>query len=99
MPDSSALYFQGTAQTPGGAGVPFGDGLRCAAGSILRLAPKSNSGGSSTYPQIGDLAVSVKGSLAAGATRHYQIWYRNAAAFCNPQTFNLTNAASVVWAP
>jgi hypothetical protein len=27
MPDSSALYFQGTAQQNGGLGTVFGDGL------------------------------------------------------------------------
>jgi hypothetical protein len=31
--------------------------------------------------------------------RSYQAWYRNAAAFCTPSTFNLTNGYSVTWAP
>ena len=32
-------------------------------------------------------------------TRTYQVWYRNAAAFCNAETFNLTNGVEVVWVP
>jgi hypothetical protein len=99
MPNSSTLYFQGTTQVAAGAGGVFGDGLRCAGGSVVRLGITSNVNGSSSYPGVGDPSVSVKGALTSGVTRTYQIWYRNSAAFCNPETFNLTNAASVVWAP
>jgi len=42
MTNSSALYFQGTTQMAGGAGIAFGDGLRCAGGSIVRLGTKTN---------------------------------------------------------
>jgi len=100
MPNSSALYFQGTSPAGGGAGLTFGDGLRCAAGSILRLGTKNNSGGTSSYPVGADLDVSVKGLVpAAGGTRYYQVWYRNAAMFCTSSTFNLSNGLSVTWVP
>jgi hypothetical protein len=97
MPNSSALYFQGTTQQNGGLGVAFGDGLRCAGGSILRLATKLNAGGGSQYPAGADLPISVRGNLVPGDTRHYQVWYRNAASFCTASTFNLTNGVSIVW--
>ncbi len=97
MPNSSALYFQGTAQQAGGAGAVFGDGLRCAAGSVIRLGTKTNSGGASSYPGGGDLSVSVRGAISPGDTRHYQVWYRNAAGFCTPSTFNLTNGYTLNW--
>jgi hypothetical protein len=99
MPNSSALYFQGTAQQGGGLGVAFGDGLRCAGGTIVRLGTKSNVGGASTYPTGGDPSVSVRGLVTAGNVRNYQVWYRNAAAFCTSSTFNLTNGVSVLWMP
>jgi hypothetical protein len=99
MPDSSALYFQGTTTLGGGNGVVFGVGLRCAGGSTVRLGTKTNSGGASQYPSGGNPSVHVKGSCVAGNTRTYQVWYRNAAAFCSPSTFNLTNGLSVVWFP
>jgi hypothetical protein len=95
MPNSSALYFQGTAQSA----THFGDGLRCAAGSIIRIGTKTNTAGASSYPGLGEAPVSVRGAVPAGAVRHYQVWYRNAAAFCTPSPFNLTNGISVTWTP
>jgi len=96
MPNSSCLYFQGTTQ----ASVSFGDGLRCASGVVIRLGTKTNMSGVSRYPAVGDLSVSVRGLVpAAGATRNYQAWYRNAAAFCTASTYNLTNGVSIAWQP
>jgi hypothetical protein len=95
MPNSNALYFQGTTQIA----AAFGDGLRCAGGTIIRLGTKLNTAGTSSYPVAGDLSVSVRGNVAAPGVRNYQAWYRNAAAFCTPSTFNLTNGYSVTWAP
>ena len=98
MANSSALYYQGTTQANVGAGSVFGDGLRCVAGSVIRLGTKVNVGGASIYPAAGDPQISVKGVIpVAGGTRTYQVWYRNAAAFCQPETFNLTNGLSVTW--
>jgi len=99
MPNSSALYFQGTAPAGSGLGLVFGDGLRCAGGSVIRLGTKFNVAGSSSYPGAGDQPVSVRGLNAPGDVRHYQIWYRNAAAFCTTDTFNLTNGLGLTWAP
>ena len=97
MPDSSALYFQGTFHLGGGAGTVFGDGLRCAGGSVVRLGTKTNVAGASQYPEPGDPPVSVRGLIPGPTTRDYQIWYRNAAAFCTPSTFNLSNGLRVTW--
>jgi len=95
MPNSNALFFQGSTQIAS----PFGDGLRCAGGSVVRLGTKSNVGGASQYPVAGDQSISVRGGALAGNTRYYQVWYRNAAVFCNAETFNLTNGYRLVWAP
>jgi len=97
MPSSTAVYIQGTTQLAGGAGVVFGDGLRCVGGSVIRLGTTVNVGGASRYPTPPQLPVSVRGVVPAGSTRHYQAWFRNAAAFCQLETFNLTSGASVVW--
>lgn len=98
MPNSSALYFQGTTVSGGGLGVPFGDGLRCAAGTVIRLRTLTNTSNSSSYPQSGDPSVSVKGLVTAPGSRVYQVWYRNAdPVFCTPSTFNLTNGGLVTW--
>ncbi|MEY2807152.1 MAG: hypothetical protein RIR65_1569 [Planctomycetota bacterium] len=97
MPNSSALYFQGTTQLSSGAGSVFGDGLRCAGGSVIRLGTRVNASGASQYPQSGDASVSVRGGVATPGTRTYQVWYRNAAAFCTSDTFNLTNGWQLTW--
>jgi hypothetical protein len=100
MTNASCLYFQGTTQLNSGLGTPFGDGLRCAGGANVRLATKLNSSGASQYPGAGDASVSVRGGVtSAGSVRTYQVWYRNAAAFCQPETFNLTSALRVLWVP
>jgi hypothetical protein len=83
-----------------GLGGIFGDGLRCAGGSVNRLRTKVNVFGSSSYPGPGDPPVSVRGFVPlGGGARTYQCWYRNAAAFCGISTFNLTNAVEVAWTP
>ncbi len=98
MPDGTCLYFQGTTHVNAGLGAPFGDGLRCVAGTVVRLGTKTNVGGASQYPGPGDLPVSVRGGIvAAGTARMYQVWYRNVAAFCTADTSNLTDALRVVW--
>ena len=98
MPNASALYFQGTTRQNGGAGNVFGDGLRCAGGTIVRLGDEEQ--------RERQLAVSARAATAdLGARRQsrspgmrtYQVWYRNAAAFCTPSTFNLTNGIEVAW--
>jgi hypothetical protein len=97
MPNSSALYFQGTATLSGGAGTVFGDGLRCVGGSVQRLGTRMNTAGASSHPAPGDAAISVATGVVPGDTRNFQIWFRNAAAFCSASTFNLTNGIALTW--
>ncbi len=98
MPNSPALYFQGTGTLNGGQGAAFGDGLRCASGAIVRLATRSNVLGASVYPSPGDPPVSVRGGVTSPGPRTYQVWYRNAdPLYCTPATFNLTNGLEVTW--
>ncbi len=99
MANSSALYFQGTTATNGGAGSVFGDGLRCAGGSTVRLGTRTNVLGLSQYPGASDPSISVRGADSPGDVRTYQCWYRNAASFCQVETFNLTNGIQTTWQP
>lgn len=99
MTNSFAIYFQGTTAEAGGAGTMLGDGLLCAGGTLVRLGSKLNSAGSSTYPEPGDASISVRGSIGVPGTRTYQIFYRNAAAFCLPASFNTSSALNVTWEP
>jgi hypothetical protein len=104
LPDTAtALYFQGDQQVSGGNGAAFGDGLRCAGGSVQRLLARFSVGGASQFGHAvpGDPAISVAGFVPAGTVsiRFYQAWYRNLAAFCSPQPYNLTNGLTVTWIP
>ena len=94
MPNSSALYFQGTSAS---IGIPFGDGLRCATGGFVRLATRTNTAGGSAYPTSGDASISVRGAVTAPGVRSYQVWYRNTATFCTTSAFNLSNGLQVLW--
>jgi hypothetical protein len=96
---TNVLFFQGTIQAGGGPGTPFGDGLRCVMGTVIRLHVETASGGVATYPHAGELPVSVAGSAPPNLSRLYQVWYRNAAAFCTTATFNLSQGLSVPWQP
>jgi hypothetical protein len=99
MPNSAALYFQGTTQVAGGLGAPFGDGLRCAGGTVIRLVTRINTANGSSYPDVLDPPISIRGAIpAGGGTRTYQVWYRNQSGPCG-SGHNLTNGVLVAWRP
>ncbi len=89
-----ALFFQGNAAS----NAPFRDGLRCVAGSQVRLGTQGHLSGTTSYPQGGDLPVSVKGMVTAPGARYYQAWYRNVLGPCGAGS-NLSNGVSVIWIP
>ena len=93
----SCIYLQGDANTQS----VFGDGVRCAGGTLLRLRTRSNVGGASFFPDSTDtITLSQRGGVTpgSGAVRYYQTYYRNAAAaFCPPETFNVTNGIRITW--
>jgi hypothetical protein len=86
--------------------VNYGDGLRCAAGTLKRLYVKNAVGGVVTAPQGGDPSISAQSAalgdpLAYGASRIYQIYYRdpNPSYCASPfgSTFNVSNAIAIAW--
>jgi hypothetical protein len=96
--NSSVLYFQGRNRFNGGVGAAFGDGLRCAGGQVTRLGTTTNSAaGASQYPSGAQPSVSVRGGVIMPGMRTYQAWYRNAASFCTPATFNTSNGWEIYW--
>ena len=99
LTNSAALYFQGTSDVNGGNGIPFGDGLLCIGGTIIRLGVKFAVLGTSRYPEMNDPPISVAGAVSFGTFRHYQAWYRDSIPFCTMATYNLTNALLVLWLP
>lgn len=93
----TTFFFQGSTLTNGGAGVVFGEGLRCVSGTVARLGPKTQSFSFAFYPEVGDTPISVRGKVAPGQTRHYQAWYRDSPGLCGPPAPNMSNAVTITW--
>ena len=96
VPQQPGLLFQGTTAVNGGAGAPFGDGLRCAGSGIVRLEVLSSdaAGVASSTVDLGSA-----GGVAAGDSRIYQLWYRDAVGSPCVAGFNTTNGARLSWVP
>jgi hypothetical protein len=87
------LFFQGHNAIAGGNGVPFGDGLRCAGGSVVRLGVEGidTSGDAALTGTVQDNG----GGGVPGESRTYQGWYRDPAGSPCGYTFNLSNGIEV----
>jgi hypothetical protein len=96
--NASCTFLQGTLTN---TGVVFGDGVRCTAGTLIRLGTKTSVGGQASYPGTGDLPIAAKGLVPpTGGMRAYQAWYRDSSTiFCTSTTFNISSGLIVNWAP
>ena len=101
---ATAIFLQGDATAS--AGIVFGDGIRCVAGSLRRIALEIGAGGAAQYPGPGEPSISARSAalgdpFGPGATRWYQTYYRDAnLAFCSAPTgnsWNVTNGLVVAW--
>ncbi len=105
-PNEPAILFYGESQVNGGAGLAFGDGLRCAGGSTVRFFPPifSDAAGVLIQP-LDNTAGFVSGAsipVISGATRHFQFWYRSPnGPFGNGglSGFNLSDGLAVTFLP
>lgn len=100
------IVLQGNANVAGG--TVFGDGVRCAGGTLKRLYTKSATAGTIVVPGPGDPSISARSAalgdtIAAGSVRNYQAYYRDPVlTFCdNPpgKAFNVGNGVRATWAP
>ncbi|MFN0006449.1 MAG: carboxypeptidase regulatory-like domain-containing protein [Planctomycetota bacterium] len=98
------IFLQGNLEIA--SGIVFGDGLRCAGGTLKRLATKTAVGGASSYPQVSELPIRQRSSqlgdvIPTGAMRFYLVYYRDGTpGFCPippGNTFNATNGAKLAW--
>ena len=94
-PNQFMVFFQGDNAVNGGAGNPFGDGLRCAGGNVVRLNAPTMSDAAGSADTTG-ITISVTGGVSSGDTRRYQGWYRDPGGPCG-SGFNLTNGYEVNW--
>jgi hypothetical protein len=98
-PTGPCIFLKGSADAP--AGIVFGDGLRCADGTLIRLRAVALSAGTASFPNSTEtVTLSTRGGtpVGSGLTGYYTIYYRNAAAaFCPPDTFNAANGYRITW--
>ncbi|MBI5362662.1 MAG: hypothetical protein HZA53_05750 [Planctomycetes bacterium] len=101
---AGTIVLQGTESVFGR--VPFGDGLLCLGGRLVRLFTRTASSGSVVVPAGGDPTLRDRSAqrgdaLIPGDVRYYQAYYRDVSAtFCpapSGGTFNVTNGVRVVW--
>jgi len=104
-PSALSIVLQGNA--PVAAGAVYGQGVRCAGGSLKRLFVKIASVGSITAPGAGDPSVSAQSAakgdtIQAGQSRWYLVYYRDPTVLggCpSTSTFNATQTGRVTWMP
>jgi hypothetical protein len=87
------VFFQGNNAINAGLGVPFGDGLRCAGGAARRLQIVNSDQNGATQTTVD---VALRGGVAAGDLRRYQLWYGDPGTPCGA-LFNLSNATEITW--
>jgi hypothetical protein len=95
---ASALPPFATGLVVAGDGVtraPFADGLRCAAGALVRL-PARQADGAGSFVEGPGVAGAL--ALAPGDLRTFQAWYRDPAGPCTSGA-NLSSAYEVVFGP
>lgn len=102
-PTSLSIFLQGNASI---VPVTYGDGLRCAGGTLKRLYTKTASAGEAFAPGPGDPSITARSAalgvpIPANGRRYYQVWYRDGTpGFCAPPTgdsFNVSSAVRILW--
>ena len=78
MPNQMGIFFYGTNQMGGGAGIPLGNGRLCVGGQTLRLMPPYLAAGNAASRAL-DLTnpPQASGQILAGSTWHFQAWFRD----------------------
>jgi hypothetical protein len=91
------IFYYGPNQVNGGAGVPFGEGMRCVGGQTVRL-PVVNTGPSGLPARnIDNTQAPHSQNLQPGSTWNFQFWFRDPLG--GPAGWNLTDALSITFCP
>ena len=91
------MFLQSTLQN---GGAFNGDGRYCLSGTSVRLGVQLAPAGTASIPGPGAPPLSIQGAIPpTGATRHYQVVYRDPATWCTPAGLNQTNGYTITWTP
>lgn len=100
------ILYHGNNQVNGGAGLPFGDGMRCVGGLTVRYFPPIFSDAAGTLIQVIDntefnIVISAV-PIVDMATLNFQFWYRSPFGPFGQggqSGFNLSNALTITFTP
>lgn len=99
VPNQPGIFFYSGGQTNGGAGVPFGNGIRCAgngSNQIIRLGVAFASGGVLSQPLDIDSLPPV-GAITVGSEWFFQAWFRDPLG--GGSAFNLSDGLGILFCP
>lgn len=88
VPNQPSIFFHGGSQIS----VPFGNGLLCAAGGIVRLSPIVVGAGN-----VAELDVDMPTSGITPGTRYFQHWFRDPAG--GGASFNTSDGVGITFLP
>jgi len=92
-PSQFGLFYFG----PNQISVPFGEGVRCAGGGIVRIGV-ANSGAGGVFTKALDHTTLAPGNeILAGETQNFQCWYRDPSG--GPSGFNFSDGLEVFFCP
>jgi subtilase family serine protease len=100
-PTAFSVLLQGGSSV--GGGVLYGDGVRCIGGPFKRLYSRNAVAGTFTAPSGSDPSITARSAalgdvIPPGATRYYQVAYRDpVSGFCPSGTFNVSSGWIVIW--
>jgi hypothetical protein len=99
--DAASVFLQATTTT---SPAHFGDGLLCIGQTLKRLYVHSAQSGIVSAPQSGEASISTQSAahgdaIGSGATRFYQVYYRDSSAsFCpGGANWNVSSGIAVTW--
>jgi hypothetical protein len=100
-PTALSIVLQGNAMT----NLVFGQGIRCTGGTLKRLYTKAAVAGSisaptGTDPSVSNRSAALGDTIAPGATRYYQVYYRDPTVLggCpSTSTFNASQGVAIGW--
>ena len=98
VPNDNGIFYYGTTQAGGGAGLPFGNGLRCVGSPgnpVFRLPPVAAVGNELSY-SIDNTVLPPGGAFVAGSAMHFQAWFRDPSVGAN---FDLSDGMTIVFVP
>jgi hypothetical protein len=103
LASATSIVLQGDGASP--SGVVFGQGVRCATGTLKRLYVEQASNGAISVPHGNELHVHAQSQalgdpIAPGTHRYYGVYYRdpNVLGGCpSASTFNITQQIDLLW--